>query len=161
MFASNSPEHIVGNHVLRRLCVPRYPPLALISLTTSTIADMQTLNYLMSVCVCLLCFTSLCSFQGSFAGSQPSSLASYCSVAEFFPIIYIYLLVQVSGLEPLTSSNQIAGALSTELNPPDIKSKAQTQKSFDFYLCSFCLFRWAILDSNQGPHPYQGCALTT
>jgi hypothetical protein len=21
--------------------------------------------------------------------------------------------------------------------------------------------RWAILDSNQGPHPYQGCALTT
>jgi hypothetical protein len=21
--------------------------------------------------------------------------------------------------------------------------------------------KWAILDSNQGPHPYQGCALTT
>ena len=33
-FASNSPKHIVGNHVLRRLCVPRYPPLALCSLTT-------------------------------------------------------------------------------------------------------------------------------
>jgi hypothetical protein len=26
MLASNSPEHIVGNHVLLRLCVPRYPP---------------------------------------------------------------------------------------------------------------------------------------
>src|SRR5919202_1180379 len=33
-FTSNSPEHFVGNHVLLRLCVPRYPPLALISLTT-------------------------------------------------------------------------------------------------------------------------------
>ena len=32
--ASSSPEHFVGNHVLHRLCVPRYPPLALISLTT-------------------------------------------------------------------------------------------------------------------------------
>ena len=32
--ASNSPKHIVGNHVLLRLCVPRYPPLALYSLTT-------------------------------------------------------------------------------------------------------------------------------
>jgi hypothetical protein len=26
LLASNSPERIVGNHVLRRLCVPRYPP---------------------------------------------------------------------------------------------------------------------------------------
>jgi hypothetical protein len=33
MLASSSPEYIVGNHVLRRLCVPRYPPLALCSLT--------------------------------------------------------------------------------------------------------------------------------
>ena len=32
--ASNSPEHFVGNHVLLRLCVPRYPPWALSSLTT-------------------------------------------------------------------------------------------------------------------------------
>jgi hypothetical protein len=34
MLASNSPGRIVGNHVLRRLCVPRYPPSALCSLTT-------------------------------------------------------------------------------------------------------------------------------
>ncbi len=34
MLASNSPAHIVGNHVLLRLCVPRYPPSALCSLTT-------------------------------------------------------------------------------------------------------------------------------
>jgi hypothetical protein len=33
MPASNSPEHIVGNHVLLRRCVPRYPPSALIRLT--------------------------------------------------------------------------------------------------------------------------------
>jgi hypothetical protein len=34
MLASSSPEYIVGNHVLLRLCVPRYPPSALCSLTT-------------------------------------------------------------------------------------------------------------------------------
>jgi hypothetical protein len=34
MRASHSPKRIVGNHVLLRLCVPRYPPLALCSLTT-------------------------------------------------------------------------------------------------------------------------------
>jgi hypothetical protein len=34
LLASNSPGHIVGNHVLLRLCVPRYPPSALCSLTT-------------------------------------------------------------------------------------------------------------------------------
>ena len=33
MLASSSPERIVGNYVLLRLCVPRYPPLALCSLT--------------------------------------------------------------------------------------------------------------------------------
>ena len=35
MLASSSPELFVGNHVLLRLCVPRYPPLALIILTTT------------------------------------------------------------------------------------------------------------------------------
>jgi hypothetical protein len=36
----------------------------------------------------------------------------------------------------------------------DIQSKIQNLKSK-------ITSRWAILDSNQGPHPYQGCALTT
>ena len=34
MLASSSPELFVGNHVLLRLCVPRYPPSALYNLTT-------------------------------------------------------------------------------------------------------------------------------
>ena len=33
MRASSSPRLIAGNHVLHRLCVPRYPPWALCSLT--------------------------------------------------------------------------------------------------------------------------------
>ena len=33
MLVSSSPRHFVGHHVLLRLCVPRYPPLALCSLT--------------------------------------------------------------------------------------------------------------------------------
>jgi hypothetical protein len=70
MPASNSPERIVGNHVLLRLCVPRYPPSALCSLTTS-------INYI-GVCDTHPCSLTqklinknylpdkfLCSFQGS------------------------------------------------------------------------------------------------
>jgi hypothetical protein len=34
LLASSSPKHFVGRHVLLRLCVPRYPPSALPSLTT-------------------------------------------------------------------------------------------------------------------------------
>ena len=41
--ASSSPERFVGSHVLHRLCVPRYPPLALISLTT--IYDLSQLQF--------------------------------------------------------------------------------------------------------------------
>jgi hypothetical protein len=48
MLASNSPEHIVGNHVLLRLCVPRYPPSALLSLTTYCVNTIQ-LSTLVSV----------------------------------------------------------------------------------------------------------------
>jgi hypothetical protein len=33
MLVSSSPKRFVGNYVLLRLCVPRYPPLALCSLT--------------------------------------------------------------------------------------------------------------------------------
>ena len=33
LLVSSSPRHFVGHHVLLRLCVPRYPPLALCSLT--------------------------------------------------------------------------------------------------------------------------------
>jgi hypothetical protein len=33
MLASSSPKRFVGRYVLLRLCVPRYPPLALSSLT--------------------------------------------------------------------------------------------------------------------------------
>lgn len=57
MFASNSPEHIVGNHVLHRLCVPRYPPLALIRLTTQIFGLLTfafTKTSVKIICVCLL-----------------------------------------------------------------------------------------------------------
>jgi hypothetical protein len=41
MLASSSPERFVGRYVLLRLCVPRYPPLALVSLTWSEILRLQ------------------------------------------------------------------------------------------------------------------------
>ena len=66
MSVSNSPEHIVGNHVLRRLCVPRYPPLALSSLTTLVLITVLYFHEDIHVCFnCLLFSRYLCSFQGS------------------------------------------------------------------------------------------------
>ena len=88
MLASRSPECFVGRHVLLRLCVPRYPPLALISLT-----------------------------------------------------FFVSLLMQFSRF--------VSGLVSSSI-------------LFDLEVLEFdSFFTWAILDSNQGPHPYQGCALTT
>ncbi len=39
MLAASSPELFVGRHVLLRLCVPRYPPSALISLTNHSLVE--------------------------------------------------------------------------------------------------------------------------
>ena len=39
MLAASSPELFVGRHVLLRLCVPRYPPSALISLTNLSLVE--------------------------------------------------------------------------------------------------------------------------
>ena len=53
MLASSSPERFVGCYVLLRLCVPRYPPLALGRLTWI----IATYDYLIILV--------LCSFQGA------------------------------------------------------------------------------------------------
>lgn len=87
--ASNSPGHIVGNHVLRRLCVPRYPPWALLSLTTFAIFTTLARFSLVSVFTYLtqlpvlrsnnnsarqvqLPDFSLCSFQGASLDTNPA-----------------------------------------------------------------------------------------
>ena len=49
MLASSSPECFVGRHVLLRLYVPRYPPLALSRLT-----------YFFGLILCLLLYNNLC-----------------------------------------------------------------------------------------------------
>ena len=59
-------------------------------------------------------------------------------------------LVEISGLEPLTSALQ--GQRSTNWAIPPNFSK----NVFLDHLWSW----WAMLDLNQRPHPYQGCALT-
>ncbi len=61
MLASSSPELFVGRHVLLRLCVPRYPPLALCSLTSFLFVRYIRFYPFGSACYLL----SLCSFQGS------------------------------------------------------------------------------------------------
>jgi hypothetical protein len=68
MLAANSPERFVGHHVLLRLCVPRYPPSALDSLTfiQKTFGGF----YLLFVS-CDFSF-SLCSFLGSYWLMSPA-----------------------------------------------------------------------------------------
>ena len=72
MLASSSPEYIVGNHVLHRLCVPRYPPLALYSLTFFLIRGQTLIGYFWIVFILSylaisirLIFILLYSFQGA------------------------------------------------------------------------------------------------
>ena len=50
--------------------------------------------------------------------------------------------------------NVLGGAVGIR-NPDLRRAKAALSQ------LSYSPARWAILDSNQGPHPYQGCALTT
>ena len=69
--ASSSPERFVGNYVLLRLCVPRYPPLALISLTTLNIGVYlrlmhSTTSFVLMYSAIKFAFDKLlCNFQGS------------------------------------------------------------------------------------------------
>jgi hypothetical protein len=56
--ASGSPKRFVGCYVLPRLCVPRYPPLALSSLSFSLFLQ-KLLTLLFSL--------FFCSFQGAFS----------------------------------------------------------------------------------------------
>ena len=91
------------------------------------------------------------------------------TVLNFRPILrfgcFWLAVVEVSGFEPLTSCLQSRRSTSWAI-PPLHLSFISWHRSFHNYClmfnvkCSMGLW-WAILDLNQGPHPYQGCALTT
>ncbi len=72
--------------------------------------------------------------------------------------------MEVSGFEPLTSCLQSRRSTSWAI-PPQFSELFSNFHSFlTRYLLlstSYSILWWAILDLNQGPHPYQGCALTT
>ena len=71
LLASSSPERFVGRYVLLRLCVPRYPPLALCSLTYSSLS---TLLYLTSLTLLYAVFKVLhVGYPGLEPGTSPLS----------------------------------------------------------------------------------------
>ena len=123
--ASSSPKLFVGNHVLLRLCVPRYPPLALCSLTT--------INSFVSV------FSTY-------------TLSTICFLFRFFFMQFSWFWLDITPAVWLY--RHFAGLF---LFCRFRSNSNATYWAFDFPF----LPMWAILDSNQGPHPYQGCALTT
>ena len=76
MLAASSPELFVGRHVLLRLCVPRYPPSALIRLT-----NIGVLPAIVLAVAKTRLHLSVCSFQGSVLESfQQSEL-------NLFPVL--------------------------------------------------------------------------
>jgi hypothetical protein len=122
MLASSSPRRFVGNYVLHRLCMPRYPPWALCSLTT-------LLVYLLGlfwIVFFLLCFSSVLSYIRfpPLLKLLPDFILLYMQFSRFFFwsftfsrlffnkcwILFFLLLcfsqMEVSGLEPLTSCLQ-------------------------------------------------------
>ena len=87
MLASSSPKRFVGRYVLLRLCVPRYPPLALSSLTcyfwTTLFGVLPHLN-LVLVFVNLVDFSlGLCSFQGS----------DWSSISSILTLLVLMLMI--------------------------------------------------------------------
>ena len=49
----------------------------------------------------------------------------------------------------------------SNLRPPECKSGALPTELQPHKLNGWQQIKWACVDSNHGPHPYQGCALTT
>ena len=104
MLASSSPECFVGRHVLHRLYVPRYPPLALSRLTcffglillSATFIDFAFAPSIGSPTSWLL--FCLCSFQGAILEMTPAF--------SFLRLVLCFSVVEISGLEPLTSCLQ-------------------------------------------------------
>ena len=100
MLASSSPELFVGRHVLLRLCVPRYPPLALCSLTSFFLSD--TLGFT------LLDLPAICFLYAVFKVLTELLLSILTTVGSHgAELTFTWLFqVEVSGLEPLTSCLQ-------------------------------------------------------
>ena len=75
LLVSSSPKLIVGHHVLLRLCVPRYPPLAFCSLTILVLFYRFFANSRFARgSTFWLFYTSLCNFLGSLLDLKPSIL---------------------------------------------------------------------------------------
>ena len=88
LLASSSPELFVGRHVLLRFCVPRYPPLALCSLTT------------FGLFLCLILFDLISLFFNSYIASPGQISVFYYFYLTFcFFSLYFYAVFKVlSGL---------------------------------------------------------------
>jgi hypothetical protein len=166
MLASSSPRCFAGNCVLLRLCMPRYPPWALCSLTTNFSIrllgfglsfyrlifsiPLSCSRYLLSTKYYLTSFDFYAVFKVLYLKTLLSSRLSFnkCWIASLTFLCCSQM--EVSGLEPLTSCLQ--SRRSTNWAKPPHFFYSPFTRNIDI--------RWAIPDSNQRPHPYQGCALT-
>ena len=89
---------------------------------------------------------------------------SHDSAELYLLFTLFFFLVEVSGFEPLTSCLQSRRSTSWAIPPQFSELDCRLVKFFTSYFLlssSYSILWWAILDLNQGPHPYQGCALTT
>ena len=90
LLVSSSPKLIVGHHVLLRLCVPRYPPLAFCSLTTIVFFSALTITLVIARgSTFWLFYTSLCNFLGSLLDSKSSILNWFFDAV---PVLSLFLV---------------------------------------------------------------------
>jgi hypothetical protein len=162
MFASNSPEYFVGNHVLLRLCVPRYPPWALISLTTNnwfssgkhffsssdscvlytdfTQHSSLSTHHFLFLCLLISRFSMQFSRFWLVFTQQSNSLSIhtyfYISTVSCWIFRFLFLQVEVSGLEPLTSCLQ--SRRSTNWAKPPKSSYQLSIISYPLFFADHC-----------------------
>ena len=109
----------------------------------------------------------LCSFQGSF-WSRDSSILTSCDTGLDADFCFFRFVASESGGKRTRTADflrarQALYQLSyTPTKQVLISGFLNCEFLIHFSLLQFHYFfsRWAILDLNQGPHPYQGCALT-
>ena len=125
-------------HVLHRPLAPRHPPCALLRLCLPTSS------------VCRIS-SSWCA-RGRLSSKPSATLAAQVAPLQFFkvPSTQIPAAVEPRGFEPRTSAVQRRRSPRLSYGPSPTPRRRRPPFP-----------GWARLDSNQGPRPYQGRALTT
>ena len=139
-----SPQLFAAYHVLLRLLMPRHSPCALISLT-----------------IWIMLFKLVHRKWLSFHHFPLFAIiAVFTRFSYLLTLSFKYFLICITCIKILFNFQDASLSAS---NISISRQRNQSRSDFEeiFAAPSFCLVRWAQMDSNHRPHAYQACALTT